>query len=180
MSTTDQNTIPDSVDGVAAMTTAATQRQRPRWLRFVVVLGAIAVVAGVVVAASLFTGDDVSSPSGDGQSVSEMVMKAWATGEQDDIDAVYAENVRMVLDDETVAETREAITSVITGAIGFGNTYQQIGPVSEYVAVDGDLYVSTLVEVAGYGHPHGDPVVGFYRVRDGKVTRHVFIDAEHY
>jgi hypothetical protein len=86
----------------------------------------------------------------------------------------------MVLDDETLAENREEITSVITGAISFSNTYQQIGPVTEYVATDGDLYVATLVEVVGGGHPDGDPIVGFYRVKDGKVIRHVFIDAEHY
>lgn len=121
-------------------------------------------------------GDDESEAA----SISEMVMEAWATGEQADIDAVYAEDVRMVLDEETIAENREEITSVITGAIGFGNTYQQIGPVSGYVAADGDLYVATLVEVVGVGHPDGDPIVGFYRVRDGKVIRHVFVDAEHY
>ena len=114
-------------------------------------------------------------------SVSEMVMEAWATGEQADIEAIYAVDVRMVLDDETVAENRDEITSVITGAISIGNTYRQVGPVTEYVAADdGDLYVATLVEVVGAGHPDGDPIVGFFRVRDGKVIRHVFIDAEHY
>jgi hypothetical protein len=133
----------------------------------------------------LFTGcsDDESetgSVSQEAASVSEMVMEAWATGDQADIDAVYAEEVRLVLDDETVAENRDEITSVITGAISFGNTYQQVGPVTEYVAADGDLYVATLVEVVGAGHPDGDPIVGFYRVRGDKVIRHVFIDAEHY
>ena len=114
-------------------------------------------------------------------SVSEMVMEAWATAEQADIDAVYAEDVQMVLEGETIAENRQEITSVITGARSFGNTYRQIGPVSEYVAADdGDLYVATLVEVVGTGHPDGDPIVGFYRVRDGKVIRHVFIEAVIY
>jgi len=128
-------------------------------------------------------GDDeseVAPVSDEAVSVSEMVMEAWATGEQADIDAIYAEGVRMVLDDETVAENRGEISSVIIGAISFGNTYRQVGPVTEYVATDGDRYVATLVEVVGAGHPDGDPVVGFYRVRDGKVIRHVFIDAEHY
>ena len=125
-------------------------------------------------------GSDPASASEEAVSVSEMVMEAWATGEQADIDAVYAENVRMVLDDETVAENRDEITSVITGAISFGNTYQQIGPVADYFAANGDLYIATLVEVVGAGHPDGDPIVGFYRVKDGKVIRHVFIDAEHY
>jgi ketosteroid isomerase-like protein len=118
--------------------------------------------------------------SPEAESVSEMVMEAWATGAQTDIDAIYAEDVRMVLDGETLAEDRDEITSVITGAIRFGNTYQQVGPVTEYLASDGDLYVATLLEVVGDGHPFGDPVVGFYRIRDGKVIRHVFIDAEHY
>jgi hypothetical protein len=115
-----------------------------------------------------------------GASISEMVMTAWATGDQADIEAVYAENVRMVIDDQTLAENREEIASVIIGASGMGNTYEQVGPVAVYEAEDGDLYVATLVEVAGIAHPVGDPVVGFYRIRDGKVIRHVFIDAEHY
>jgi hypothetical protein len=169
----EQSKIPASV---AAEATAAKRPHRPRWLRLAVLLGATVAVAGVVVTAILLTG----GASSDGQSVSEMVMKAWATGEQTDIDAVYADNVRMVVEGETLAETREEITSVITVAIRIGNTYQQVGPVSEYVATDGDLYIATLVEVVGTAHPAGDPIVGFYRVRDGKVTRHVFIDAEHY
>ncbi len=61
-----------------------------------------------------------------------------------------------------------------------GNTYRQVGSVVEYLAADGDLYVATLVEVVGPGHPDGVPVVGFYRVKDGQVIRHVFMDAEHY
>lgn len=132
----------------------------------------------VLLAVSACSSSD--SNDGVGASISEMVMEAWATGDQADIDTVYAENVRMVLDDETLAENREEITSVITGAIGIGNTYRQVGPVAEHLAADGDLYVATLVEVVGIGHPEGVPVVGFYRVRDGKVIRHVFMDAEHY
>jgi hypothetical protein len=133
----------------------------------------------ILLAALLSAGCGADDES-EAAAVSEMVMQAWATGEQADINAVYAEDVRMVIDDETLAENREEITSVITGAINFGNTYQQVGPVTEYIAVDGDLYVATLVEVVGAGHPDGDPIVGFFRVRDGKVIRHVFIDAEHY
>lgn len=121
-----------------------------------------------------------SEDESQGSSASEMVMQAWATGEQADITAIYAEDVRMVLDAETVANNRDEITSIITGAISIGNTYRQIGPVTEYLAADGDLYVATLVEVVGAGHPDGDPVIGFYRLRDGQVIRHVFVDAEHY
>lgn len=107
-------------------------------------------------------------------------MEAWATGDQAVIDVIYAEDVQMVLDGETIAENREEITSVISVAIGIGNTYRQVGSVVEYLASDGDLYVTTLVEVVGTAHPNGVPVVGFYRVRDGQVIRHVFMDAEHY
>lgn len=115
-----------------------------------------------------------------GEETAAMLMTAWATGDQADIDAVYAEDVRMVLDDLTLAENREEITEVITGAIGIGNTYEQVGPVSVYEAEDGDLYIASLVEIVGAGHPVGDPVVGFYRVRHGEVIRHVFMEAESY
>jgi len=40
--------------------------------------------------------------------------------------------------------------------------------------------VTTTVEVVGTDHPKGDPVIGFYRVRDGRVIRHVFMDARLY
>ena len=123
-----------------------------------------------------------SSPDSDeevGAYIADSVMTAWATGDQTDIDAIYAEDVVMALDGVSVAENREEITSLITGALGIGNTYEQVGPVAVYLAEDGDMYVSTLVEVVGAGHPAGDPLVGFYRVRDGKVIRHIFMDAEH-
>jgi hypothetical protein len=42
------------------------------------------------------------------------------------------------------------------------------------------MYVASLVEVKGTGHPAGVPLVGFYRVHDGKIIRHIFMDAEHY
>ena len=65
-------------------------------------------------------------------------------------------------------------------AIGFGNTYRQVGPVSSYEAADGDLYVASTVEVSGLAHPDGSPLIGFYRVHNGKVIRQIFLDAEHY
>jgi hypothetical protein len=113
-------------------------------------------------------------------STAETIMKAWATGDQSDIDAIYAEDVRMVLDGTTVAESRDEISEIITGAKTVGNTYAQVGPVAAYTGEDGDLYISMLVEVVGGGHPVGDPVVGFYRVRNGEVIRHVFMEAEAY
>lgn len=64
----------------------------------------------------------------------------------------------------------------IATAIGIGNTYTQVGPVAE----DGDMYIGTLVDVVGGAHPNGDPLVGFYRVRNGEVIRHVFMGAERY
>jgi ketosteroid isomerase-like protein len=123
---------------------------------------------------------DIEEDDGSGESIGEMVMEAWATGDQAAIDAIYAEDVQMVLDGGTIAENREEMTSTISGAISIGNTYRQVGSVVEYVASDDDLYVATLVEVVGPGHPTGVPIVGFYRVRDGKVIRHVFIDVEHF
>jgi hypothetical protein len=87
---------------------------------------------------------------------------------------------RAFIDTQIVAENREQLSAEIKGAVAYGNTYERVGPVSEYVANDGDLYVSYMLEVAGTGHPEGVPVVGFLRVRDGQVIRHVFMDAEHY
>lgn len=121
-----------------------------------------------------------------GQEFSDAVMKAWQTGDVADIEAAYDPEVTMVLTypgagpSEVLAESRDELTGVIDGAIGFGNTYRQIGPVSSYTASDGDVYVSALVEVVGPGHVQGVPVVGFYRIHDDKVIRHVFMDAEHY
>ena len=137
----------------------------------------ILVAALLIVLASCSSSDSAEEI---GASVAESVMTAWATGDQTDIDAIYAEDVVMALDGTTIAENREEITSVIAGALGIGNTYEQIGPVAVFVAEDGDLYIGTVVEVVGAGHPAGDPVVGFYRVRDGRVIRHIFMDAEHF
>lgn len=114
-----------------------------------------------------------------GQIASALAMEAWATGDTEDIEAAYGSDVIMVLDADTLAEDRDEITSVIRAGLSI-NTYRQVGPVAELEASDGDLYVATLVEVVGLGHPDGVPVVGFHRVRDGKVIRHVFMDAEHY
>lgn len=49
--------------------------------------------------------------------------------------------------------------------------------VSTYPSTDGGMYVASLVEVSGPGHDRGDPIVGFYRVHDGMVIRHIFIYA---
>ena len=133
--------------------------------------------AVVLIAASSCSSSDSDEETG--AAVADSVMAAWASGDQADIDDIYAEDVVMALDGMNVAESREEITSVITTAIGIGNTYRQVGPVAVYVAEDGDMYVSSLVEVVGAAHQVGDPVVGFYRVRDGQVIRHIFMDAEN-
>ncbi len=122
--------------------------------------------------------DDLATS--EGQSISEKVMQAWATGDPAAIEAVYAPDVVMKVDGETAAAGRDPIASVIRNAIKYGNTYRQVGPVIEYRASDGDLYVTTTVEVVGPDHPKGDPVIGFYRVRDGQVIHHIFIDAGLY
>ncbi len=121
-----------------------------------------------------------SNGGGSGESVGDLVMEAWSGGDTAAIERIYDTDVVMVLDGDTVAENRQQITEIVEGAIGIGNTYQQIGSVAEYTDSNGDLFIATLVEVVGPGHPTGDPIVGFYRVRDGKVIRHVFMDAAVY
>ena len=140
----------------------------------------LVVIALLMAGLSACGDDDDSSLAEEGATISALVMKAWETGDQADIDAVYAEDVHMILDQETVAENREEISSVISQVMGFGNSYAQVGPVTTYTGIDGDLYIGTLVEVRGAGHPRGAPLVGFYRVEDGQVIRHVFIEAEVY
>jgi len=122
----------------------------------------------------------LAEPSGEAEATAAMVMQAWDTGDSADIDAVYAVDVLMVIDTETYASDREELTGVIKGALGIGNTYHQVGPIVEYLGSDGDTYLATLVLVTGPGHPSGAPVVGFYRVRDGKVIRHILLEAEGY
>jgi len=53
-------------------------------------------VVVVLVAASGCSSSDSNEEMG--ASTAEMLMEAWATGDQADIDAVYAEDVRMVLE----------------------------------------------------------------------------------
>ena len=124
--------------------------------------------------------DEDATPAMDGQVISDMVMEAWASGDDAAIEAVYDPAVVMIIDGDELAADRDEIAAVIKGAVRFGNTYTQVGPVSEYQHTSGDTFVAMLLEVRGAGHPQGDPVVGFLRVHDGKVTRHVFMDAEHY
>jgi hypothetical protein len=139
----------------------------------------VALLAGSAIGVAAQDDED-ATPSMSGQVISDMVMEAWASGEDAAIEAAYDPAVVMILDGDELAADRDGIASVIRGAKRFGNTYAQVGPVSEYQHTSGDTFVATLVEVRGAGHPQGDAAVGFYRVRDGKVIRHVFMDAEHY
>jgi hypothetical protein len=159
------------------------QTHRPHLRLSVVVAAAAALcVAGVIgyAIAGGFSGN--STPGGD---VSSNVMTVWRTGDTAAINALYVPSVKFVLEypgraATEVETTRKQLTDTIKNAIAIGNTYTQIGPVSTYTTADGDTYVASLVEVKGPGHPSGVPVVGFYRVHDGKIVRHIFMDAEHY
>ena len=151
------------------------------WVAAVIALAAIVVAAVVGYAAA----GGFTTESAPGQDVADRVATAWATGDAASVAAAYDPAVKVVLvyDDteDVIATSAKELTGVIKGAIGFGNTSEQIGPVAYYKsAEDGDVYVATMVEVTGLGHAEGDPLVGFYRVRDGKVTKHIFLDAEHY
>lgn len=166
------------------MTTYAPQA---RMHRVHVNWGLIALVVGVAVAAGLAgyaLAGGFSSESNPGQEVSSKVMSVWASGDRAAINALYAPNVSLNLvypgSSPTGDTNRKQVTRTIDNAIAFGNTYKQIGPVTSYTAADGDMYVSSLFEVKGPGHPDGVPLVGFYRVHDGKIVQHIFMDAEHY
>jgi hypothetical protein len=116
----------------------------------------------------------------DGQIVSDMILKAWATGTEADIDAIYDPEALFILDGEPLATGRDELIEGIGYAIDLTNTYRQVGPTIEYRHSVGDLYVGTITEVKGPYHSAGVPIVCYYRVHDGMVTRHVCLDAEHY
>jgi ketosteroid isomerase-like protein len=149
------------------------QAPRRRSWMLVAVVGVMAFVvgAGVALALGQSTDDDP------GSDISDAAMVAWATADPEDIAAIYAEDAVFIFDGEPLAAGLGEITDMIGDV---ENTYETVGSVSSCEAADGDLYVSALVEVVGPGHPLGDPVVVLYRVHDGKVIRHVVMDAEHY
>lgn len=150
---------------------APVAKRRPWPLMVITAVIALAVGAG---AALVLSGDSDTDP---GTDLSDAVMVAWATADPDDIDAIYADDAVFIVDGEPLATGIDEITDMIGDV---ENTYETIGPVSSYEAADGDLYVSVLVEVVGPAHPLGVPAVGFYRVHEGEVIRHVVMDAQHY
>lgn len=147
--------------------------------RLLIVGGLVVAILGAGIAGYALSGG-FTPESAPGQDVSERVMDVWSTGDAASVRATYDPAVLVTLDADVVASSAKEVSEVVGNAIAYGNTYRQIGPVAYYKSEeDGDVYVASLVEVRGTGHPAGDPLVGFYRVRDGKVIRHVFIDAEH-
>lgn len=152
-------------------------------LRFTWLGSIIVVLLAAPVGGAAAQTDESPSDSGavaSGADYADMVMEAWDTYDVEAIEAVYAPDVVMIIDQATLAEDRDELAVVIKQALGMGNSYRQVGDVVVHEAPAGDLYLGTIVEVVGRGHPKGVPVVGFYRVRDGQVIRHVFMDAEHY
>jgi hypothetical protein len=136
-------------------------------------------VGGAVVAQE--PDEEGPASSVDIQTVADMIAQAW-TPEYDEakVEAIYDPEVLMMLDADVLARDREQIKSVIEGGLGVGNRYRHISPVVGYEDDDGDLYIAAIVEVGGTYHPSGDPVVGFWRVHDGKVIRHIFMYAPDY
>jgi hypothetical protein len=127
------------------------------------------------------TAEEAAAPSLDTQTVAERIMQAWGPAyDEAKVEAIYDPGTLMMLDTDVLAADREQLKTVIRGALGFGNRYNLVGSMVPYERFDGDLYLAALVEVTGPGHPSGDPMVGFYRVRDGKVDRHVFMYAPDY
>lgn len=125
-----------------------------------------------------------TSESSPGQEVADAVVNAYSTGDAATIAATYDPAVKVVLiydkAEHVVARSAKELTGVIKDSIAFGATLKQIGPVATYRAKDGDLYVAATSELTSPSHPDGIPIVGFYRVHNGKVIRQVGLDAEHY
>ena len=146
--------------------------------RVVALVALAAVVAGL--AGYAIAGGFSSSEPNPGQAVSSKVMSVFASGDTAAINALYAPNAQLVGEypGRPISEldkNRAQLTATIKHAIAVGNTYTQVGPVTSYTAANGDMYVASIVEVKGSGHLTGDPLVGFYRVHDGKIIRQIFL-----
>jgi hypothetical protein len=115
----------------------------------------------------------------EGQRVADSVIQVWRTGDVEDMQAIYAPTVEFGLDGESSAISREQLRADIqimlteSGLTG-EDAISQVGPVAELTDGDGDLYVSTMVELGGV------PYSGFYRVRDGKVVSQEFLTVRSY
>jgi hypothetical protein len=147
-----------------------------------VVVGLVAVLLAGVAGYAIAGG--FASDSSTGQDISDKVMNAYATGDAASIAAIYDPAVKVVLiyegAEHVIAGNAKEEAGVIKDAIASGVTLKQIGPVSTYEAADGDLYVANITELKSPSHPDGIPVIGFYRVHNGKVIAQIGLDAEHY
>lgn len=150
-----------------------------RGLPWVIVSVATVVALVIGFGVGFLVGDrSTSDPARD---TADRVMLAWQTADPDDIADVYAPDAVFVFDGEQLAVGLDEVTDLVAVAVNdLGNTYELIGPVSSVTRSTGVVYISFLVEVTGSGHPFGAPIIGFYRVQNGLVTRHVVMDAEHY
>ena len=145
------------------------------------VIAVVAVLAAGAVGYALAGG--FTTESSPGQDVADRVMQAFTTPSAASIAAAYDPAVKVVLfwdgTEHVIATSAKEEADAIKAGLAIGNSYRQIGPVSTYEAANGDLYVAHMIEVKGPGHLNGDPIVGFYRVHDGKVIQQIGIDAAH-
>ena len=152
---------------------------RSRLIATVVLVALAAGLAGYAIAGGF------SSASNPAQDLSSRVMAAWASGDIAAINDLYAPNAKLVLEypgrpANEMANGRANIATTIAAVKGIGNTYTQLGPVTSYTAPNGDLYVTSVVEVKGLAHQAGTPIIGYYQVHDGKIIRQIFLQAELY
>lgn len=157
------------------VTTTATPTRRTSRTVWTVVATVIAVVLAAIGGYALAGGFSTS----EGQRVADSVVQVWRTGDVDDMKAVYAPTVEFGLDGETSTISREQLraniqVSLTESGLTGEDAISQVGPVAELTDGDGDLYVTTMVELGGV------PYSGFYRVRDGKVISHVFLTVRSY
>ena len=149
------------------------------WL--VALVGLIAILLAGAAGYALAGG--FTTESTPGQDAADRVLNAYATGDPAAIAAAYDPAVKVVLiydgTEHVIARNINEQTGVIKNAIATGDTLKQIGPVSTYEAANGDLYVAHTIELTSPNHPQGIPIIGFYRVHNGKVIRQIGIDAEH-
>ena len=149
------------------------------WLVATVMLVLLVGVGGAVAAQE--PDEEEPAPSIDIQTVADMIAQAWMPDyDEAKVEAIYDAEILMMLDTDVLATDLEQLKSVIKGGLGVGNRYRTISPVVGYEDDDGDLYIAGIVEAGGTYHPSGDPMVGFWRVRDGKVIRHIFMYAPDY
>lgn len=154
-------------------TPTAPSRTRPRW--FLLVAAVLAVLLAGLGGYALAGGFSTS----EGQDVADSVIQVWRSGDVEDMNAIYAPTIEFTLDGATSTLSREQLraniqTSLTESGLTGEDAIRQIGPVAELTDGDGDLYVSTMVELGGV------PYSGFYRVRDGKVISHVALSVRGY